>query len=119
MPTTAKGWKYPDGSAKLGEYPVKIQDLAAQLNDRILIGKVNVTINAGATFGNAVVPTAPLVGSKLEVIPIPETTSGYTCTLPAAPVATVDTTVRAHRPAGASTAAAATFPLHYIAIATD
>lgn len=119
MPNTTKGWPYPDGSAKMGQYPVKIQDLAQKLDDRLLIGVANVTIPIGATFANITVPTAPLSGAKLKVFGITETTGGYTTSLPAAPVPTTDTLLRAHRPAGASTSAAATFPVHYFAIATD
>lgn len=119
MPSTSKGWPYPDGSTKIGELHLAVKALADMLNARILIGQADVTINAGATFGNISVPTAPLTGAKLKVFGIPETTGGYTTSLPAAPVAGANTQLRAHRPAGASTGSAATFPLHYIAVATD
>lgn len=58
MPSTAHGWPYPDGSAKIADLGVKIQDLAAAIERRLQGGKVNFPSANGAASIAVVFPVA-------------------------------------------------------------
>jgi hypothetical protein len=60
MPSTAHGWPYPDGTAKIGQIHTKIQDLAAALERRLQGGSI-------------AFPSANGAGTIAVVFPVPFT----------------------------------------------
>lgn len=117
MPSTTRGYPFPDGSARVGDFDQHVKDLAEAVDAKLKAvqsGTESVTIPAGSSSGsktfNFPEPFATVPNVALSI-----GTTGVNYSVVRGAKSTNSLTVTAHRPPGGSTSSAATLSVEWVA----